>query len=649
MSTRRILAFGLLVTLAVAAVAAVGASRFSLVDLRIYDTLLRAAGTRPPLARVAVVAIDDRSLSEVGQWPWRRDVIARLLERIDAAGASVIALDLLLAEPDRFSSHGAAPQDGGTDALLADTLRTQGVVTAYAFTFGATPRADRGCVLHPLDLALVHARNLRSAREQLFHADGVTCTLPALARAAGASGFVNAGPDRDGLLRRIPLLMAFGDHVYPSLALTAVRRATSSRHLTLKPLSHQRAELTMGEQLVPLDERGTLLVRFRGRRGSFPHVSASQVLDGRVPADALRDRIVFVGATALGAGDIVATPFDTALPGIEVHASAADTLLQGDFIATPPYARAFELIGTIVFGLTAATLIAVTGFLAGGTLSALLVVVLWWATSVGVASGGIFLSPFFPTASVVLTVAALIVAKVRHERGRADSEQHRRERAHRFTVHSLTSLVETRDGATGKHARRTQEYARLLATRLSRLPRFEAALTPEYVDLIARLAPLHDIGKVGVPDAILNKPGPLSPDEIAEMRRHPGFGHATLQKAEELAGAAGGDETLVQLAKDIVYTHHERWDGNGYPRGLKGDLIPIGGRIMAVVDVYDALTDSRTYRSSITHDEAVSIIRAGRGTHFDPEIVDAFLGAEGEFRRLAAALTNSPAAESSKL
>ena len=212
--------------------------------------------------------------------------------------------------------------------------------------------------------------------------------------------------------------------------------------------------------------------------------------------------------------------------------------------------------------------------------------------------------------------------------------------AHHLAVQSLTSLVETRDGITGRHARRTEEYCRLLATRLARLPRFRASLTPEYIDLIARLAPLHDIGKVGVRDAVLNKPGPLSAEELDEIRRHPGFGYDTIQNAERLAGAAGGDETLMRVAKEIVYTHHERWDGTGYPRGLKGEEIPIGGRIMAVVDVYDALLDNRVYRSGVTQAEALSIIRAERGTHFDPDVVDAFLSVEADFGRLAEEFRN---------
>ncbi|MGE5813589.1 MAG: HD-GYP domain-containing protein, partial [Acidobacteriota bacterium] len=209
---------------------------------------------------------------------------------------------------------------------------------------------------------------------------------------------------------------------------------------------------------------------------------------------------------------------------------------------------------------------------------------------------------------------------------------------------SLTALMETRDVPTGQHARRTQEYSRLLATELARLPRYRDYLTRERIDLIAELSPLHDIGKVGVPDAILNKPGALSEDEASEMRKHPDVGHQTIERAERLAGGAlGSDDPLVQLAKDIIYTHHERWDGRGYPRGLKGDEIPVAGRIVALVDVYDALSHSRTYRNSLSHREVVATIMAGRGTHFDPDVVDAFVSLEPRFRELSAGTADQEA------
>ena len=162
---------------------------------------------------------------------------------------------------------------------------------------------------------------------------------------------------------------------------------------------------------------------------------------------------------------------------------------------------------------------------------------------------------------------------------------------------------------------------------------FHDYLTPQRIDLLARLAPLHDIGKVGVPDRLLNKPGTLTSEEFEEMKKHPARGHEVIVRAEHDVGAPG--DAILAMAKEIVYTHHERWDGSGYPQGLRGAQIPIAGRLMALVDVYDALVSKRVYRDALPQDEAIQIIVRGSGTQFDPAVVDAFRRVASAFRRLA--------------
>jgi putative two-component system response regulator len=225
-----------------------------------------------------------------------------------------------------------------------------------------------------------------------------------------------------------------------------------------------------------------------------------------------------------------------------------------------------------------------------------------------------------------MTFAKFIV-----EHDRAESAGREKTAAQRLMVQTLLSLTETRDAETGRHSRRTQLYARLLADQLSTHPDFHDYLTPERIDLLSSLAPLHDIGKVGIPDHILNKPGALTQDELAEMRKHPVLGRDVILKAEQQVGVR--DDATLALAKDIVYTHHERWDGTGYPQGLRGSQIPVAGRIMAIVDVYDATVSRTLYRKTLSHDDAVKFILSGKGTHFDPAVVDAF-------HRVAAALAS---------
>jgi putative two-component system response regulator len=202
-------------------------------------------------------------------------------------------------------------------------------------------------------------------------------------------------------------------------------------------------------------------------------------------------------------------------------------------------------------------------------------------------------------------------------------------------VQSLLSLTGIRDMETGKHSSRTQQYVRVLAEAMSADDRYRAYLTPQRINLLASLAPLHDIGKVGVPDAILNKPGALTPGEMAEMRRHPEYGRDVIVKAEHQAGVR--DDATLSLAKELVYTHHERWDGSGYPTGLSGNAIPIPGRILALVDVWDAVRTHRPYHTPMSPDDATAFIRKGRGTHFDPGVVDAFERVSDTMRALSLA------------
>jgi putative two-component system response regulator len=206
------------------------------------------------------------------------------------------------------------------------------------------------------------------------------------------------------------------------------------------------------------------------------------------------------------------------------------------------------------------------------------------------------------------------------------------------TIIALTSLAETRDSDTGNHIRRTQHFVRILAERLLSHPRIGRLFTPDSVKNIFRLAPLHDIGKVGIPDRILLKPGKLTPEEFDIMKTHTTLGYEAIQAAEDRLGSP---VEFLSMAKEIVLSHHEKWDGSGYPSGLAGEAIPIGARIMAVADVYDALISRRVYKEPMPHEKAIAILREGRGSHFDPDVLDAFLVAEEEFAQVAAAFSDS--------
>jgi len=201
------------------------------------------------------------------------------------------------------------------------------------------------------------------------------------------------------------------------------------------------------------------------------------------------------------------------------------------------------------------------------------------------------------------------------------------------TILAMASLAETRDTDTGNHLRRTQYYVRALALQLRTHPRFGRYLTDANITMLFKSAPLHDIGKVGIPDRILLKPGPFEPEEFEIMKRHTTLGFEAIEHAEK---ALGITVDFLRTAKEIALSHQEKWDGSGYPQGLAGDAIPISARLMALADVYDALISRRVYKAGMSHAQAVELILAGRATHFDPDVVDVFVAIQDEFQAIAA-------------
>jgi adenylate cyclase len=637
---RLVLLCGVLPAFVVAVLSLYRPSFLANLEYSAYDMLVRAARTRPPGGHIVIVDVDERSLAAMGQWPWRRDLVGNLIARMRDMGASTIALDIIFAESDRDAGSGVTP-----DERLADTLRSRGpggnegpggVVLGYALTFDEASNQlnqSTACVQHPLGLAMIR-RGDEPPGDPFFRATGAICSLRLLTEAAGASGFLNATPDPDGYLRRVPLLAGLGDRIYPGLALAAVVADSRIRDIDLRVINVNASSLLLDGRSVPLDGKSNLLLRYRGPKRTFPYISAADVLTGQTPAETFKDKIVFVGATALGTREVVSTPIDTLFAGVEVQATVVDNLLQQDFIRRPEYGVLLETQIVLGLGMMAALLVGRLGLTWGGLGVAAALAAAWAGTAWLMSVGGVFLSPLFPTLGLIASFGAMAVARFTLERRRADQAGQDKIISQRLMVQSLLSLTEVRDVETGRHSRRTQEYTRILAEQLATRPEFHAYLTPERIALLSSLAPLHDIGKVGVPDRLLNKSGALTPEETVEMRKHPAHGRDVIVHAERDVGKS--DDAILAMAKDIVYTHHEKWDGTGYPQGLRGAAIPIAGRLMALVDVYDAVTTRRAYREPMSHDDAVAFIVAGKGTHFDPSVVDAFLEVARVVRRVSA-------------
>lgn len=616
-------------------------------DNKVYDTLLKSRRTDKLSSGPVIIDIDEKSLSQFGQWPWPRYRMAILLDKLRELGALSIGLDMLFAEEDRTSIQaiqkglrddfgvdlefkGVPPGIQDNDQRLADTLSKGSVVLGYQFLFEEDSTLNK-CLLHPLQVNRLGAVRVAGDSAPFLSARSASCNLKILSQAATASGFLNVSLDPDGILRRVPLIIEHHGRFYPSLALATLMRALHTNEVLLKIDDHEQEFLSLNKTAIPLTARGSLLIPFRGQGKTFDYISAADILSDRIPKGKVQGKILFVGTSASGMKEFKSTPFDPVFPGVEIHATVVDNILKRDFLVRPKWISGLESLFVLGFGFLSALILARTGpgwssLLLGGLAAGA-----WGASVLTFRSQGIFISPILPLMALGCNFSLMTFLKFWYEEQRVRERTRELAMVQEATIESMSSLVETRDPETGGHIKRTQNYLTLLAECLKTKPGFNSVLDDETIDLLCKSAPLHDIGKVGVSDRILLKPGKLTDGEFEEMKKHTVYGRDAILSAERKLGKI----SFLRFAREIAYTHHEKWDGTGYPEGLKGDQIPVAGRLMALADSYDALTSKRVYKSQIPHGEAVQIIIEGKGSYFDPAVVDAFLAVQENFRQIA--------------
>jgi CHASE2 domain-containing sensor protein len=520
----------------------------------------QARGTQPT-DEVVVVGIDSETFSETGkQWPFPRSDHGKAIDRLREAGAKTIVYDVQFTEETE-------PEE---DLALYDAVARAGnVILATSETDG------RG------------NSNVLGGDENLAAAG---------ARAAAAN--LPTGPG--GVFERFTAKAVGID----TLAVAASARAG-------------------GPRLTPADfEEGGAWIDYRGGPGTIRTISFSSLLDGRVPASALRGKVVVVGATAPALQDVHATPAanDQVMSGAEIQANAIWTALNRLPLRTAP--GWLDILAIVLLALIPA----ITGLFARPLAVALvapLLGILWLGVAQVAFGAGVMVDMVWPLAALIMgttgTVAGRYLAEL-GERRRVSVhnellERRVRERTEELretqleVVKRLALAAESRDGDTGAHIDRMSR----LCERLALATGWSAA----DAELLRHAAALHDVGKIGIPDRVLLKPGSLDPDERTVMQTHALKGAALL---------ADSNSELLQLAEVIARTHHERWDGSGYPNGLAGEDIPLAGRICSICDVFDALVSPRPYKDAWAVESALTEIRQSSGTQFDPHLVEAFLG-----------------------
>jgi HD-GYP domain-containing protein (c-di-GMP phosphodiesterase class II) len=610
-------------------------------DRFVLDTLLVRTASGAPAPGTVVVDIDEVSLSALGQWPWPRYRVAQLIERIAAEHPSAIAMDIVFPEADRtsladiqqtfkhdfginVSFNGVPAGLLDNDGYLGQLMGRADVVGARYFYFDHTTRTDRP--IRP-GVGFVGRIDLLS----LDRAPGVLDNVDAIALQTRISGFVNSRLDVDGVLRRLPLLIQYDGLIHPSLALAAIMRSLGVGSGRVES-GVDGLSIQVGSHRIPVDQGGYALLRFNGPSQRYDSLSAVDVLSGRVrPAD-LRGKIVFIGSSAVGLHDVHPTAVDRDFSGLKLQSVMAQNILDDHSVRIPVWGgKAALLLGLLVALVFSAMFVAGRGLVILATFCVLSGAALIGTVAVVFARTGLFIPMGAPLLVLGTLLVLSFVVRFAVNQRRAQRWRRQLENARQVAIESMAAVAETRDPDTGAHIKRTQHYVRAIAKQLQRTGHHAQTLTKEYIDLLYLSAPLHDIGKVGVPDHILLKPGPLTADELKIMRQHAELGRKIIFS---MAKQIDGDNFLL-IAAEIAATHHEKWDGTGYPNGLRGQDIPLSGRIMAVADIYDALISRRCYKDAFLHDRAKALMRNLGETTFDPEVLDAFLAIEAEILQIA--------------
>ena len=606
------------------------------------DSLLVRTASGAPAPGTVAVDIDEASLSALGQWPWPRYRVAQLIERIAAAHPAAIAMDIVFAEADRTSLadlRRTYKQDFGidvtfngvpaglldNDGYLGEVMARADVVGARYFYFDHTTRADGP--IRP-GLGFVGRLDLLA----LDRAPGVLHSVEAIASHTRISGFVNTRIDADGMLRRLPLLIEHDGVVYPSLALAATMRALGTASGRVESAA-DGLSIHVGSHQIPVDRSGDAVLRFNGPAQRYDSLAAVDVLGGHLRSTDLRDKIVFVGSSAAGLHDIHPTAVDAEFSGLKIQSVLAQNMLDDNAVRIPVWGGMAALILCLLIALVLASLfIARCGLALLAAFCVLFAAALVALVTLAFVRTGVF----YPIGAPLLLLGTLLVlsfvARFALNQHRAQRWRRQLDNARQVAIESMAAAAETRDPETGAHIKRTQHYVRAIAQQLQRSGQHAPTLTREYIHLLFLSAPLHDIGKVGVPDHILLKAGPLTSDELKIMRCHAEFGRKIILS---MADHIEGDNFLL-IAGEIAGTHHEKWDGTGYPDGLRNQDIPLSGRIMAVADIYDALISRRCYKDPFPHDRARALMLELRETTFDPAVLDAFFAIETEILQIAA-------------
>lgn len=594
---------------------------------------------KPKAPAVAIVDIDDLSLQKVGQWPWPRYVLGNLIKATRQEKSQVIGMDILLLEPDRTSLNyiqqrykmefdmdmfvvGVPEGMRDNDHYLASVLRDEAPIV------GAT------------QLILSRARDTHTLKHifntslNLPYAEMILKNTPEIRTSLTRAGFVNFINEGDGVLRNIPMIINSDEGNIPSFTLAMLMEKEGVDHFSIEKTVWGR-EINVGQYHIPVDNEGKAWINTKPAESPFVSISSSMILSGQ--SDKISEPLILIGSSSAALHDKVIMRDHQAIAGVGAHATMLNNIMNNNVVIHPSWLKIWDVITCIsLLSVINILYLLSSNFTRRISIITFLVILL----NATMFCAFYFYNVWLP---VIYTVIGAFILIILHElveylilRKNMNIWKEDLENSNHALLHAMAAVCDSRDPETGGHTSRTQFYVKRLAEVLEKY--HPEAQHPFFIDSLFHAAPLHDVGKVAIPDSILLKPGALTDEEFDVIKTHTTIGRRLLADAADKLRAPS---EFLHCAIDMAGCHHERWDGKGYPDRLSGTDIPFCARVMAVADVYDALTSKRVYKKSMSHSKALDIIISGAGTQFDPSVVNAFLECEQDIKEICSQFTTA--------
>ncbi len=582
-------------------------------------------------ASTVIVDIDERSLEYFGQWPWPRIIDAELINKINSMYPSAIAINILFPELDRtspkaiedfynkffdlkvnFSSSSLIIKDND-DFLTKAVKSANGVLSIY---FSNYSNSSKNCE------ELSYKNNLLSYISTSLNAPYILCNHKRLQNSVKDFGFINASADSDGIFRRLNLFISHNSNIFPSFGLATLLSIDNNIEIIKKN------QFKLLNHKIKMDLDSSVLIDFHTPTPKV--ISVVDIIDGRVTAKDFQGKIVIIGSSVIGLNPTYRISNNKQISSSMIHAFLIENILKESLHTQPKIYKQINIFISLFLSFLVLILLFNRLYIYIFILFFTIIVVsflyiLFFYVNGIYVSIGYFWSPFIIYFFTITLFFIIINAKDKNKFYKELME------SHSSTVESIALISAIRDDETGEHLKRTKIYIKELAEYLLSQKQYTNILNERYIDLIYQAAPLHDIGKLGIPDSILKKPAKLTKEEYEIMKQHPVLAKNAIEKAMRYYDK----NSFLNIAYNIAYYHHERWNGKGYPVGLKGDEIPLEAQLMAIADVYDALVTKRCYKDSFGFEEAEEIIISGSGTDYNPIIIDAFKVLRYRFRDIS--------------